>query len=252
MQFHPRTSVFGKQFIELDSVPSTNKIAAEMLSASQVRHGAVILAHHQTAGQGQRGRSWISNVDQDLTFSVVLFPAGLRAESQFVLSKLAALAVHDVVSATVKGEVKIKWPNDILVERRKVAGILIQNELMGEKLSSAVIGIGMNVNTMDLQEDLLATSLSLECGHALARWALLERVCERFEERYGSFLKGDDLSAEYASHLWARGRWAEMLIDGASVIARPMDVDATGRLIYELEGGKVDANGLERVRFGSR
>lgn len=252
MEFHPRTDVFGSQFIELGSAPSTNKIAAEMLSVGQVRHGAVILAHQQTAGQGQRGRTWISAPDQDLTFSVVLVPNDLRAEEQFILSKIAALAVVDVVKATVKGEAKIKWPNDILVERRKVAGILIQNELIGEKVASCVIGIGINVNSSDLPEDLLATSLSLECGHALDRSALLERLCERLEARYGSLLKDDDLSADYCAELWARGRWAEMLLDGSSIIARPMDVDKAGRLLLEIEDGSVEAIGYDRLRFAGR
>lgn len=252
MEFHPRTDVFGRQFIELGSAPSTNKIAAEMLSAGQLRHGAVILAHEQTAGQGQRGRTWLSAPGQDLTFSVVLGPTDLRAERQFILSKMAALAVLDVVQATVKGEVKIKWPNDILVERRKVAGILIQNELIGDLVSSCVIGIGMNVNSSHLPEDLLATSLFLECGHTLDRAALLERLCERLEARYGSLLKDDDLSAAYCTGLWARGRWAEMILDGNSIIARPVDVDRGGRLIIEMEDGTAHSFGLERLRFAGR
>ncbi len=252
MPFQPSTEVFGRQLIELGSATSTNKIAAEMVCAGQVRHGAVILAHEQSAGQGQRGRSWFSVAGQDLTFSIVLLPARLRAEDQFVLSKIAALAVHDVVLASVHGEVKIKWPNDILVERRKIAGILIKNDLVGENVSSTVVGIGINVNNTIFPEDLLATSLALECGYALDRWALLERICERFEARYVSWEKGDDLSAEYAAHLWARGRWAEMLLDGGAMIARPMDVDAAGRMIFECENGEVLACGLERVRFGER
>lgn len=252
MPFHPRTEVFGRQLIELGSATSTNKIAAEMIKAARVRHGAVILAHTQTEGQGQRGRSWISAPNQDLTFSLVVFPDRLRAEQQFILSKLAALTVLDVVQATVKGEARIKWPNDILVERRKIAGILIQNELVGENVSHAVIGIGLNVNNTELPEGLQATSLALECGHTMDRWALLEALCERWELRYRSILDSDDLAVEYASNLWARGRWAEMLLDGTSMIARPMDVDRNGRLIYEMEDGTVQTNGLERVRFAAR
>ncbi len=250
MPFHTRTEVFGRLLIELRSAASTNKIAAEMLAAREVRHGAVILAHEQTAGQGQRGRSWISAPGQDLTFSMVVLPDGLRADKQFVLSRIAALAVHDVVVSAVKGEVKIKWPNDILVERRKIAGILIQNELVGENVSTSIIGIGLNVNNTALPEELLATSLALECGHTLDRWKLLSQFCEKLEHRYHQAV--DQLSAEYAADLWARGRWAEILLDGDPVIARPMDVDEAGKLILEFDDGSVRALGMDRVRFAGR
>lgn len=250
--FHPSTSFVGRQFIELGIAESTNKTAAEMLARGELVHGAVILAHEQTAGQGQRGRTWSSAKGLDLTFSVVLFPAVLKADRQFILSKVAALAVHDVVRSMVKAEVKIKWPNDILVERRKIAGILIQNDLMGENVSSSVIGIGLNVNNTVFDEGILATSMALECGGTADRWHVLSRLCERLEERWKDVEHGDDLSGPYAAELWARGRWTEMTLDGASIMARPMDVDPSGRLILELEGGQVQAYGLERLRFAGR
>jgi BirA family transcriptional regulator, biotin operon repressor / biotin---[acetyl-CoA-carboxylase] ligase len=252
MPFHPLTNVFGKQLIELRTAESTNKTAAEMLQRSELRHGAVILAHEQTAGQGQRGRSWFSHIDDDLTFSIVLFPDDLRAEHQFILSKIAALAVYEVVSSVVKGDVRIKWPNDILVERRKIAGILIQNDVIGEMVSCAVIGIGLNVNSTRFDEGLMATSMELECGYSVDRWKLLEGICERAEAFYDTWRKGDDLAAEFASRLWARGRWAEMILDGVSITARPVDVDQAGRLILEMEDGEVRAFGLDKVRFAGR
>jgi BirA family transcriptional regulator, biotin operon repressor / biotin---[acetyl-CoA-carboxylase] ligase len=252
MPFNPRTVLIGRPLVELRSAESTNRSAAELLARGEVRHGAAILAHEQTAGQGQRGRSWLSTPEQDLTFSLVLQPRQLRADRQFALSMLTALAVHDVVQETVQAQVRIKWPNDILVERRKIAGVLIQNELVGEHLSSVIVGVGLNVNSTGFPEELQATSLYLECGHALDRMRLLERLCERFEHHWEAFLAGDDLSAPYASNLWARGRWAEMLLDGESIIARPMDVDGSGRLILEREDGRVETFGLERVRFGPR
>jgi BirA family transcriptional regulator, biotin operon repressor / biotin---[acetyl-CoA-carboxylase] ligase len=252
MPFNPATRVFGRQLVELAVAESTNKTAAELFSRSQLSHGAAILAHEQTAGQGQRGRTWESAPERDLTFSLVLRPTYLRADRQFILSRISALAVHDVVAATVKGAAAIKWPNDILVERRKIAGILIQNDLLGELVSNSIVGIGLNVNSTRFPEDLLATSLALECGHALDRWKLLEMLCERFEARYDQWSGGADLSSEYVERLWARGRWAEMILDGGSIIARPVDVDEAGRLIIELEDGGVQAFGLERLRFAGR
>jgi len=251
--FSLRTAIMGQQLVELDRVDSTNKHAAELLSLSKLRHGAVILANEQTAGRGQRGRSWRSSAGLDLTFSLVVRPTGLRAEDQFLLSKLAALAVHDVVRDRVSGDVRIKWPNDILIERAKVAGILIQNELAGERINWSIIGIGLNVNSTDLEADLGATSLSLSTGLVHDRNAVLQDLCQRFEERWQRWEGGDTgWSTSYTDRLWSRGRWAAATLDDNPLMIRPMDVDERGRLIVELEQGQVSAFGLDRLRFAPR
>ncbi|HRF80543.1 MAG TPA: biotin--[acetyl-CoA-carboxylase] ligase, partial [Flavobacteriales bacterium] len=149
----------GDPILTFDSLESTNKTAAELLSLSKVQHGAAIVAREQTAGRGQRGRVWTSEPGADLTMSIVLKPERLRAEDQFVLGKMAALAVAEVVRGLVPGVVRIKWPNDVLVEREKVAGILIKNEIVGELVQSSVVGIGINANSSGFPVDLMATSL---------------------------------------------------------------------------------------------
>ena len=138
-----RTSIIGRTFIELDSVDSTNKYAADLVAAKKAPHGTVILAHEQTHGRGQRGRIWKSAAGLDIALSVVLQPDSLRAGDQFALSMAAALAVHDVVAdamrvsvARGRESVRIKWPNDVLIDRRKVSGILIKNEIVGGLVAS--------------------------------------------------------------------------------------------------------------------
>lgn len=248
-----RTTTIGHPLLELGSAGSTNEVAAELLERGEVGHGAVVWAHEQTAGRGQRGRTWSSEPGLDLTFSVVLKPRALRADAQFVLGKIAALAVWDVVRGHVPGEVRIKWPNDILVERRKVAGILIRSEVVGEWVQSAVVGIGLNVNSTGFPEELAATSLLLASGRMTDRNTLLEELCLRVEERWTAWQEGGREPAdEYSEQLWARGRWAHLVLDGAPVLARPMDVDASGRLIVEHEDGRVGTYGLERLRFAAR
>lgn len=243
----------GDPIIAFDTLESTNKTAAELLNLSKVQHGAVILAREQTAGRGQRGRSWVAQPGLDLMMSVVLKPARLRAEEQFVLGKIAALAVADVASSLVTGDVRIKWPNDVLVERRKLAGILIKNEVVGELVQSAVIGIGFNANSTGFPEELMATSIFLETGRMVDLKVLLGHVCAALQKWWVEWEQGQGGHAEaYTEQLWARGRWAEFLLDGRSIAARPMDVDAHGRLIVEHEGGEVKAYGLDRLRFAPR
>ena len=245
--------IIGKELIELGSVGSTNKEAAERLALSQVAHGTVILAHEQTDGRGQRGRSWVSGSSLDLTFSIVLLPSRLRASDQFKLAKVAALAVQEVVQAKVLNEVKIKWPNDVLVERRKIAGILIKNAIVGNMVQSSIVGIGLNVNSRELDEAYLPTSLRLETGVEQDRMTVLEELLSAFERRWGQ-LETDPpaLGSDFSDALWSVGRWTGFELDGNPITARAMDVDSDGRLIVETEDGKVTAYGLERLRFGER
>ncbi len=243
----------GHPIITFDTLESTNKTAAELLSLSKVQHGAVILAREQTSGLGQRGRSWISKAGADLMMSVVLKPPVLRAEDQFILSKVVSLAVRDVAERITGSDVRIKWPNDILVDRRKLAGILIKNDVVGDLVTSSVVGVGINANSSEFPEELVATSLFNETGRLMDLGELLTGVCAALNHWWGCWQEDPaGLDSHYCERLWARGRWAEVVLDGASTQARPMDVDRHGRLIVELEGGKVAAYGLDRLRFAAR
>lgn len=245
--------MFGEPLLEFEALESTNKTAAELLAAGEAPHGAVILAHAQLHGRGQRGRFWQSAPGLDLTFSIVARPRGLRADAQFALSKVAALAVHDAVRGRVPDEARIKWPNDILIGRRKVCGILIQNELAGELVASSIVGIGINVNSTELPEELMATSLAREAGAPLDRRALLAAVLERFGHWWSKWESAPEAGLEsYSDRLWTRGRWADLLLDGAPIQARPLDVDGLGRLLIERADGRVEAHGLDRLRFAPR
>lgn len=253
----------GGRVIEVDSVDSTNKLAADLIAGTGSSHGTVILAHEQTAGRGQRGRDWLSAAGLDLTFSVTLQPVGLAARDQFHLARVAALAVRDAVISTLRtGQhigpsepaVAVKWPNDVLIDRRKVAGILIECELAGGLVRHAIAGIGLNVNNLDLPEELMATSLRLTAGgRSLDRMRLFQVLLGHFEARYQQWCQAPTtLGQDYAEALWSRGRWCPMVLDGRSISLRPMDVDSQGRLLVEHDNGDVGAYGLDRLRFAPR
>lgn len=246
-------SAIGHRILRWERVESTNKTAAELIGLSQAPHGTVILARIQSAGRGQRGRVWQSQPGEDLTLSVVLWPQDLRAQDQFALSKLAALAVRDTVAACVPGPVKVKWPNDVLVDRRKVAGILIECDLVGDHVGHAVVGIGLNVNSRDREEDLAATSLLLESGRPWDLEAVLQELLQAFRQRWQEWSTDPAATHRaYAAGLWAAGRWTPMLLDGEPCTLRPMEVDRIGRLLVEHEDGKVAAYGLDRLRSAPR
>ncbi|MBK7271167.1 MAG: biotin--[acetyl-CoA-carboxylase] ligase [Flavobacteriales bacterium] len=245
--------MIGAVRFELPIVDSTNKHAAELVRLTEVQHGTVILAHVQTEGRGQRGHVWQSEPGQDLTFSVVLRPEHFAAGDQFLIAQSAALAVWDVVAGNLVAEVRVKWPNDVLAGIHKVAGILITNEVMGGQLRSSIVGIGLNVNSSGHVPGAMATSLRVELGRHLDRMVIYEELLNHFEYRWQqALLAPDTLRADYLERLWGRGRWLPMELDGAAIQARPMEVDREGRLVVELTGGRVQAFGLDRLRFGPR
>ncbi|HLV30565.1 MAG TPA: biotin--[acetyl-CoA-carboxylase] ligase [Chitinispirillaceae bacterium] len=142
-----------KNIIVLSEIDSTNNYANHLISDKSVDNGTVVLAHYQNKGRGQRQNHWHSLPGQNLLASLILFPKFLPAPLQFYLSKIVSIAMikwlqNNNIKAT------IKWPNDIYVEHKKIAGILIETSVMGSVLHSAVAGIGFNLNQQEFSDDL--------------------------------------------------------------------------------------------------
>lgn len=135
----------NKNIIFLTEVESTNNYANQLVLSKAAEHGTVVLAQYQNKGKGQQGNSWESEPGKNLLASIILFPDFLSAAKQFYLSKIASLAIVDFLK-TETNDVSIKWPNDIYIKNKKVAGILIENAIKGQNLSSSIIGIGLNLN----------------------------------------------------------------------------------------------------------
>jgi BirA family transcriptional regulator, biotin operon repressor / biotin---[acetyl-CoA-carboxylase] ligase len=159
-----------------DETQSTNDdaLAAGRMGAA---HGAVFGAETQTRGRGRRGSEWISTPGAGLWFSLLLRP-DLPAELAPGLALCAGLAVREAVAARVAANVAVKWPNDVWANGRKLAGILVESQVSGAKLSSVVVGIGINVTQTAFPEPLssIATSLTLLSASALQREGLLADV----------------------------------------------------------------------------
>jgi BirA family biotin operon repressor/biotin-[acetyl-CoA-carboxylase] ligase len=135
----------GQKIIHLESVDSTNNYAAKLLSEGRIGHGTVILADEQTNGRGQRGAKWLSAAGVNLLFSLVLQPDNLSVSDQCVLTEITSIALIEFLRK-FGISAQVKWPNDILVNGEKIAGVLIENQLKGNTIASSIIGIGLNVN----------------------------------------------------------------------------------------------------------
>lgn len=130
-------------FLLLEEVDSTNSYVS--LHAGELEDMTMVIADSQTAGRGQRGNSWESERGKNLTFTLMHRPVGIEPRMQFAISEATALAVADFLRAEGV-EARVKWPNDIYVGDRKIAGILIEHSLTGARIDSTRIGVGLNVN----------------------------------------------------------------------------------------------------------
>lgn len=152
----------GRNLIHLESVDSTNNYTANLVKSEGLSSGTVILADEQFSGRGQRGSEWHAEAGMNLTFSVYLEVVNLSVESQFDLSKIVALSICDfLLKNGINSE--IKWPNDCLVNGRKIAGILIENSISSKKEWRSIVGIGININQMQFGK-FNATSIQCELG----------------------------------------------------------------------------------------
>ncbi|MBL0308846.1 MAG: biotin--[acetyl-CoA-carboxylase] ligase [Bacteroidetes bacterium] len=175
----------GKNLIELEAVDSTNSYIKVLLTSDPPAHGTVVVAREQFGGRGQMGTTWSSESNQNITMSVLLYPDFLEADKQFFLSMAVALAVKDFCEFILKDDIKIKWPNDIYYLNQKLGGILIENTISGNKLSSSIIGIGLNINQSTFDPDIPnPASFAQIAGHTFDLPSLVTDLCSFLEKYY--------------------------------------------------------------------
>ena len=175
----------GKNLVKLEAVDSTNNFAKDLLTKSSPIEGTIILAHKQFAGRGQMGNTWKTQPGKNLTISLIVYPNFLEIEKQFFLNMAIALAIKDFCEFVLSDEIKIKWPNDIYYRDKKLGGILIENILHGNKLTSSVVGIGLNVNQIEFDPALPnPVSLSQITDVRYEIEDLLRKLCVFLEKYY--------------------------------------------------------------------
>jgi BirA family biotin operon repressor/biotin-[acetyl-CoA-carboxylase] ligase len=143
---------FKKNIIHLNQVESTNCFAKEILNSPMAKNWTVIFTNNQTKGKGQRGNTWKSNPNENLAFSIII-ETNINVEKQFYISKIISLALMDYLSDYVDN-VRVKWPNDIYVNDKKIAGILIENIIQGSNVIKSIVGIGININQTTFDSNL--------------------------------------------------------------------------------------------------
>lgn len=212
-------------------------------------HGDVVVALFQTNGRGQKGSSWSSEVAQNLMFCLMLHPENLSAARQFQLSKCVSLATVDTL--TLYGiDARIKWPNDIYVGGNKIVGTLIETSTAGANISTAIVGIGINVNQKKFPDSLPnPTSVTLETGREVPIAELLSKLYPRLMERCTTMQETDEaLDAEYLSKLYLLGVPHNFTDADGRFEGTILSVDNFGRLIVRhSESQNVKTYGLKEI-----
>lgn len=226
---------------------STN-IDAKKAAEEGAPEGTLVVTDCQNTGRGRRGRSWSSPEGCNLYFTLLLRPE-CKPEQACMLTLVMALAAAEAVTELGIGA-GIKWPNDIVVQGKKVCGILTEMSAEADYIHYVVIGCGINVNQMDFPEGIreTATSLALEKGERITRSALLLSIMEHFEKAYGTFRETWNLAAllpAYHSYLLNKDAQVRVLDPKAEFCGIARGINETGELLVERENGE-----LERVYAG--
>ena len=196
------TLIIGKKVIYLPSCHSTNDIAAELVRSGSGMEGAIVITDEQTKGRGQRGTTWVTQPRMNLTMSVVLTPVFLPISDQFLISQTVALGISAYLS-TYSEKVKIKWPNDIYLDNKKICGTLIENSIQGARLASSIVGIGLNINQIYFESS-RATSLAKTTGQEFVRTEEFSKLIHHLDAWYLKLKSGnhkEEIRREYLDQL---------------------------------------------------
>jgi BirA family transcriptional regulator, biotin operon repressor / biotin---[acetyl-CoA-carboxylase] ligase len=243
--------IIGSNIGSISRVDSTNNYAAAQLLTKSLSEGFVVVATSQNVGRGQGQNQWESEPGKNLTFSIVLYPEFLEIRKQFELSKIISLGVLDfLLSLGIKASVK--WPNDIYLGDKKVAGILIENSIRGSKISSAIVGIGLNVNQqIFISNAPNPVSLSQYTGLVYPLEEALNQLCGFLDARYQQLIQKDygSIDNDYLANLYRCGIWSDYSDQEGDFKGRIMGVDAIGQLEIEKRNGEIVKYQFKEVVF---
>jgi BirA family biotin operon repressor/biotin-[acetyl-CoA-carboxylase] ligase len=228
--------MIGKSIIELDSVDSTSNYIAKAIDAEEYDFGTAILAHFQTDGRGQRAATWQSDKNQNLTFSFALPLSGFDTRAFFSVSRAIGLSIVSTLKVYCKGDVNIKWPNDILVNQKKIAGILIENKLGASP--AAICGIGLNINQMEFPKMPHVTSLKLLGGKEIDKYRVLQDLLINLNLEWELLSKGDfrNQKSRYEAELFGLNQSVQFEENNSGKNGRIVGTTEDGRLLLQTDG----------------
>lgn len=234
-------SRLGKRIVYFEETDSTNEVA-KRLAREGAEEGTLVVAEAQTKGKGRLGRQWLSPAGEGLYFTLILRPP-FPPQRAPQMTLIAAVAVARALSEATGLEVKIKWPNDILVNGRKVAGILTEMVADMDRIHYLVVGIGININqekeAFPSEVAEIATSLRAELGYSLSRLPVLVKCLSELERVYEVWLKEGfgPLLAEWKRFSHTLGQWVRVNVGEEIVEGKALEIEEDGSLLIQQKDG---------------
>lgn len=240
------------RFVKIDSCESTNKLASEiLLSDKKINENTIVYTFNQLSGKGIYNSKWFSDKDKNLSFSIISFPK-LNIEKHFVLSMLISLGIVEYLEKSHYINANVKWPNDILVNDKKICGILIENNLSKNKIESSIIGIGININQIEFPNFLPnPTSLSLEKKAVFNLNVELESLCRILINKISlinNFVVSD-LKNNYLKNLFRFNIFSKYKKDEEIFLAKIIDVNTDGALILIDDKSQIFSYYFKEIEF---
>ena len=233
------TKLIGNDLVYLDSVGSTMDTAADLAIAGATE-GTVVIAEEQMKGRGRFDRTWISPSGKNLYMSLILYPEVTQLNQ---LSMICAVSLADTLISILPQEsiISVKWPNDVRVGGKKIAGILVENRILDQKKQISIVGIGLNINlnTTEIPEiSDIATSVSVELGHDIQRLEVIKRLFGNLEESYLQLQAGGSVKLRWQKMLDTIGKRIKLSFGQDILEGFAKGVDDDGNLILILENGE--------------
>ncbi|GAB6012790.1 biotin--[acetyl-CoA-carboxylase] ligase [Viscerimonas tarda] len=234
----------------VDELASTNSFLRDLCKMKELAEGTVVCAEFQTAGRGQKGNVWESEEAKNLLFSFVLYPGFIKVNEQFILSQLVSLAIKDALDRYVS-DICIKWPNDIYWKDKKIAGILIENDLLDDKIAASIVGAGININQIRFVSDAPnPVSLKQITGQEYDRDKILNEILDKLVEIYElSQTNKKAISERYKQCLYRREGYFRFSDLNGEFDARIKDVADNGFLTLLTAAGLEKRYAFKEVRF---
>jgi BirA family biotin operon repressor/biotin-[acetyl-CoA-carboxylase] ligase len=244
--------IIGNKIIYHDVIPSTNTCATNLLKHKRPPEGTIISTKQQTAGRGHGANKWESKRGENLTISIILYPVFLKADEQFLLSMAISLGIKDFLELFTEN-IYIKWPNDIYVSDDKIAGILIENSILGNIFDYCVAGIGININQEKFTRDVTnPISLIQITGRKHSLDDSLDLLCRQLDFRYNQLKEvknRQNIKTNYLNNLYHYQEFVQFRHKNKKFTAKITGIDPSGRLIILHENGETEIFGFHEVSF---
>jgi len=240
--------------INLDSVNSTNDYAKIFISknSNYIKDKIIIIStKNQTNGRGQKNNIWVSEPNKNVTISIIIKNPPVESSNVFILSKITSLAIIKTLQILEPyNQINIKWPNDILLNKKKIAGILIENFFSNNIISYSIIGIGINVNQTTFPDfKLKPTSLKLETTKEYDIETIINNLLENFLQYYNQIkLSNKIIDDKYLNYLYGIYKELSFIYNNKVISAKIVNVDNFGKLILKVENSIISAN-FKEIEF---